>query len=482
MKYKYIVWDFNGTIIDDVKVGIDSVNPLLSARGLKTIDSIDKYREKFDFPIIEYYKNLGFDFEKEPYEKIAHEWVANYKRLSCEIKPVDGVLSLIEYFDTLGLEQMILSASEREMLEEKLSQLGIIKYFKSLLALDNIYAHSKLDIAKNYFKDKDKTKYLMIGDTTHDAYVAKEIGLDVVLVCGHHGRDKLEETSYPVYDDMRELFEAIKAEKFRIQEGFSMKSDKKSAPVAVIDSGVGGISVLSELKRIMPCENYIYYGDSANAPYGIKTREEVLNIMLENTEKLLSMGAKAIVVACNTATSAAVRVMREKYPELPIVGIEPAIKPALSVCDCPTVVVMATPLTLAEEKFNSLKERFAADEEIIPLPCPGLMEIIESGQTKGELVDAYVRDVFSPLADKKIDAVVLGCTHYPFIKEAIVKHLGKEVAVLDGSNGTAREAKRRIEAAGLENDSGMPGKIEYIFTSEKADVEGLCERLLEELK
>lgn len=261
-----------------------------------------------------------------------------------------------------------------------------------------------------------------------------------------------------------------------------MKIDRKSAPVAVIDSGVGGISVLSELIRVMPCENYIYFGDSANAPYGTKTREEVLNIMLENTEKLLSMGAKAIVVACNTATSAAVRVMREKYPELPIVGIEPAIKPALLICEHPTVVVMATPLTLAEEKFQNLKERFAAQEEIIPLPSPGLMEIIESGQTKGEIVDAYVRDIFAPFAGKKIDAVVLGCTHYPFVKKAIEKHLGEGVAVLDGSNGTAREAKRRIEAAGLENEGNTPGSIEYIFTSEKADIQSLCERLLGELK
>ncbi len=260
-----------------------------------------------------------------------------------------------------------------------------------------------------------------------------------------------------------------------------MCKDKKSAPIAVIDSGVGGISVLSELLRIMPRESYIYFADSKNAPYGVKTRDEVLSIMLENTETLLGKGAKAIVVACNTATSAAVRVMREMYPSLPIVGIEPAIKPAALVCEHPTVVVMATPLTLKEEKFKNLMNRFASDEEIIPLACPGLMEIIESGQTDGEVVDAYVRDIFAPISDKKIDAVVLGCTHYPFVKKALSKFLGDNVVILDGAAGTAREAKRRIEAAGLlcERDNH---DIKYVFTKQSDNKEDLCKRLLNELK
>ncbi|MBE6605686.1 MAG: glutamate racemase [Ruminococcaceae bacterium] len=260
-----------------------------------------------------------------------------------------------------------------------------------------------------------------------------------------------------------------------------MCKDKKNAPIAVIDSGVGGISVLSELLRIMPHESYIYFADSKNAPYGVKTRDEVLAIMLENTKILLGEGAKAIVVACNTATSAAVRVMREKYPSLPIVGIEPAIKPAALVCEHPTVVVMATPLTLKEEKFKNLMDRFASDEEIIPLACPGLMEIIESGQTDGEVVDAYVRDVFAPLGDKKIDAVVLGCTHYPFVKKTLEKFLGDNVVILDGAAGTAREAKRRIEAAGLLCESD-DHRIEYLFTKENDDKEELCKRLLSQLK
>lgn len=259
-----------------------------------------------------------------------------------------------------------------------------------------------------------------------------------------------------------------------------MELDKRYAPIAVVDSGVGGISVLIELLRIMPGENYIYFGDSANAPYGTKTHAEVLDIMLENTEKLLALGAKAIVVACNTATGAAVREMRSRYPDVPIVGIEPAIKPALKVCVHPAVLVMATPLTLSEEKFRLLKERFESDGEIIPLPCPGLMEIIESGETSGERVDAYLERLFVDIDKESIDAVVLGCTHYPFIKDAVQKYFGDKVVVLDGGNGTAREARRRIIEAGLENPGDKDTKTEYISTGNDDGMIELCKKLVNE--
>ncbi|MBQ7820875.1 MAG: HAD family hydrolase [Clostridia bacterium] len=212
MKYKYIVWDFNGTIVDDVRIGIDSVNPLLAARGLKTIDSVEEYRKKFGFPIKEYYRSLGFDFDAEPYEVIAHEWVRNYKALEPTVETVPGVRELIDCLTDMGVGQMILSASEREMLEEKLEKLGLFDKFSHILALDNIYAHSKLDIAKAYFKDKNKEEYLMIGDTSHDAQVAREVGIDAVLVeCGHHAKERLISTGYPVFDDMKQLLEHIKS-------------------------------------------------------------------------------------------------------------------------------------------------------------------------------------------------------------------------------------------------------------------------------
>ncbi len=258
-----------------------------------------------------------------------------------------------------------------------------------------------------------------------------------------------------------------------------MKTDKRNAPIAVIDSGIGGVSVLIELLKIMPNENYIYFGDSANAPYGIKTHEKVLSIMLENTEKLIGMGAKAIVVACNTATGAAVRVMREKHPDVPIVGIEPALKPAFEVCENPTVAVMATPLTLKEEKFLRLKSRFEDSGEILSIPCPGLMEIIEGGSTDRKTVDDYIKNVFLPYKDKKIDAVVLGCTHYSFIREAVEKYFGNDTRVLDGAGGTAREACRRIKEAGLENTKYGECDVKYINTKEDRKMTEYCKALVE---
>lgn len=253
----------------------------------------------------------------------------------------------------------------------------------------------------------------------------------------------------------------------------------RSGAIAVIDSGVGGISVLRELTKLMPDEKYIYFADSKNAPYGTKSKDEVRAIMLENTEALLSLGVKAIVVACNTATSAAVKVMREKYPELHIVGIEPAVKPAVEAFDSPTVVVMATPLTLAEEKFKSLSERFEGVAEIIPLACPGLMEIIEEGNTDGEVVDSYLNRLFAPLNNKKIDAVVLGCTHYPFVKGAVQRYFGENTRIFDGGEGTAREAKRRIHESGLESivSSDAP-EIEFISTNGDSKTVELCRKLL----
>ena len=141
--------------------------------------------------------------------------------------------------------------------------------------------------------------------------------------------------------------------------------------IAVFDSGVGGISVLRELTKIMPNEDFIYYGDSANAPYGTKTLEEVRKLTCEHARRLLfEEGAKGLVVACNTATSAAVRVLREMYPEIPIVGIEPAVKPAVLCKENPRVLVMATPMTIREEKFHKLMDRYTNQGEIIPLPCP----------------------------------------------------------------------------------------------------------------
>lgn len=254
---------------------------------------------------------------------------------------------------------------------------------------------------------------------------------------------------------------------------------EKEAPIAVMDSGVGGISVLSELVKLMPFENYIYYGDSANAPYGTKTKSTVLDITRKNLEALMEAGAKAAVIACNTATSAAAGQLRAEYPNFTIIGIEPAIKPASILFANPRVLVMATPLTLHEEKFQNLCRKYSEYEEIIPLPCPGLVELIEAGKLEGVEIDAYLHDLFLPHLEQKIDAVVLGCTHYPHIKTAIARCLPLRTTILDGGEGTARETFRRIKEAGLLNRTDAHGEIQIINSSDEKRLIDLSWELLE---
>ena len=247
-------------------------------------------------------------------------------------------------------------------------------------------------------------------------------------------------------------------------------------PIAVIDSGVGGISVLRELVKIMPEEKFLYFGDSKNAPYGTKSREEVLKITKGNLELLKKRGIKALVVACNTATSAAVRILREENPDLPIVGIEPAIKPASQLCDHPKVLVMATPLTLKEEKFSSLVARFAEKGEFISLPCPGLMELVETGDLENPKLRNYLDALFAPYFDENIDGIVLGCTHYPHIKHLILEIWNDKVTILDGGEGTARETRRRLIEKGLLRDGN--GSVEIINTSSDKKMIEISKKLL----
>ena len=249
-------------------------------------------------------------------------------------------------------------------------------------------------------------------------------------------------------------------------------------PIAVIDSGVGGISVLRELRRLMPNEHFLYLGDSANAPYGAKSRAEVLDITRANLESLKVRGIKALVIACNTATSAAAKALRAENPDLPIIGIEPAVKPAALLCDAPRVLVMATPLTLREEKFLSLVSRFSDRAEVISLPCPGLVELIEGGHLDDSEVDDYCRRLLSPYRELKIDAVVLGCTHYPHVRSVIARHL-PTAEILDGGEGTARETRRRLAELDLLSPPDREGKVEIETTANDPRLVDLCYFLLE---
>ncbi|MCI9077935.1 MAG: glutamate racemase [Lachnospiraceae bacterium] len=249
-------------------------------------------------------------------------------------------------------------------------------------------------------------------------------------------------------------------------------------PIGVFDSGVGGISVLRELVKQMPEEDYIYFGDSVHAPYGTKPLEEVRQLTINNICFLLESGAKSIVVACNTATSAAVAQLREMYPDVPLVGIEPAIKPAVMYKENSCVVVMATPMTLKQKKFQNLMHQYEDMADIVPLPCPGLMEFVERGILEGKELTMYLENLLGSVSNKKINSVVLGCTHYPFVKDVIQKIAGENVIIFDGGEGTAREMKRRLTEAGLLNQSGKKGKVRFINSLDTDDELKLCEFLL----
>ena len=251
----------------------------------------------------------------------------------------------------------------------------------------------------------------------------------------------------------------------------------KDHPIAVFDSGMGGISVLRELVKVMPNEDYIYFGDSANAPYGTRTTEEVRELTLGHARRFFDEGVKGIVIACNTATSAAVRVMRQMYPEIPIVGIEPALKPAATFMEHPKVLVMATPMTIREEKFRLLLEQYQDRAEVIPMPCPGLMDFVERGDLDGKDLEAYLNELLYGLKGQ-LDAVVLGCTHYPFVRGMVSRILGEEVRIFDGGEGTARYMRVCLEKAGLLNPSSKKGKIEFRNSSGDPAKLELCRFLL----
>lgn len=218
--------------------------------------------------------------------------------------------------------------------------------------------------------------------------------------------------------------------------------------IGVFDSGVGGISVLRHLRQELPMERFLYFGDGANAPYGTRSTEEIRDLTLKAAQQLMDRGVKALVIACNTATAAAVKDLRLKYPDTIIIGIEPALKLATDRYPQGTVGVMATPATLREGKFARLTERCAKHCTVIKLPATGLVELVEAGKGDSAEAEALLAPLLLP-HQGKLDAVVLGCTHYPFAAPTIRRLLGEGTDLLDGGHGTAIQTRRRLAEADL---------------------------------
>ena len=204
---------------------------------------------------------------------------------------------------------------------------------------------------------------------------------------------------------------------------------KKSDYIAVFDSGVGGISVLRQLLRVLPNERYLYFGDSINAPYGTRPEAEVRQLTIAAAEKLRKRGIKAFVIACNTATSASYEALREAFPDMAVIGIEPALAKAAEAFPGGHVGVMATPGTLKGARFLNNKARFDSVCRVTPLPAPGLMELVEAEKYDSPEADALL----DALLPQDLDALVLGCTHYPFTEPSIRRVRGEQVALFDGA-------------------------------------------------
>jgi glutamate racemase len=249
-----------------------------------------------------------------------------------------------------------------------------------------------------------------------------------------------------------------------------------AAPIGVFDSGVGGISVLREIRTRLPAESLLYVADSGHVPYGEKSPEFIRERSRLISEFLLARGAKALVLACNTATVAAVADLRERYPDLPIVGMEPAVKPAALATRSGVVGVLATSGTLKSAKFAALLDRFAADVRVVTQPCPGLVELIEAGELQSEATRALLSRYVEPLLAEGCDTLILGCTHYPFLRPLLAQMLPPSVALVDTGLAVARRLEHLLDQHGLRSVTG-PATAQFFTSGTPATLEALLPML-----
>jgi len=247
-----------------------------------------------------------------------------------------------------------------------------------------------------------------------------------------------------------------------------------------MDSGVGGLSVLREVRGLLPGEDLLYVADSAYCPYGAKGAEAIQRRVFWVVDRLLARGVKLVVVACNSATIAAIEALRVSYP-LPFAGMEPAVKPAAARTRSGVVGVLATEASLAGEKFHRLVSDHAAGVRVITIPCPALVEHVERGELVGEAVRASVAGYVSPLVGEGADVLVLGCTHYPFLRGVIEDVAGAGVEVLDTGAAVARRVVALLEQEGLRAGRVGGGRVELITTGEVRPFRRVVKTLMGEL-
>lgn len=248
------------------------------------------------------------------------------------------------------------------------------------------------------------------------------------------------------------------------------------APIGVFDSGVGGISVLQHIHALLPHEQLLYVADSRYAPYGSKTPQEIQSRCFEIADFLIARGVKAIVVACNTATAAAIDLMREKYT-MPIIGMEPAVKPAAEASKNGVIGVLATVGTLKSAQFAGLLESYGRNVKVVTQGCVGLVECIERGELRSDNTLNLLNKYCQPLLDEGADTIVLGCTHYPFVKPLIQQIVGENVTLIDTGAAVAKHLQKRLAALDLLTQQYQTGAVRFWTNSQAADAKSVIEAL-----
>ena len=243
--------------------------------------------------------------------------------------------------------------------------------------------------------------------------------------------------------------------------------------IGILDSGVGGISVLQKAVELLPNENFIYFGDNANAPYGPRPLEEICDLSARAIDRLLRQDVKALVLACNTMTSAYGAAIRSRV-SIPVIGMEPAVKPASLARTGGVVLALATKATLSLEKFTRLMELYG--DGVIPVVGSGLVELVEAGKAESSEARTALAALFAPYMDRQVDGIVLGCTHYPFLRRQI-EHFFPDAQIFDGREGTVRQLRNRLEECGLLTKRATPGEVR-LETSGNEETLVLMDRLL----
>lgn len=248
-------------------------------------------------------------------------------------------------------------------------------------------------------------------------------------------------------------------------------------PIGVFDSGLGGLSVLRDLCALLPAEDILYYADNAYCPYGLRSQPEIQQRSRLITSLLIDRGAKAIVVACNTASSMAIIDLRLYFPGLDIIGLEPAVKPAVKLTRSGKVGVLATPRTVAGARLRWLIETHGGGVEVHTVAAAGLVELVELGELSGPGVEEVLRPLLDPMIAAGVDVIVLGCTHYPFLRGSIEGYMGPGVPVIDSGSAIGRRTRHVLETAGFLTSNSAPGTLRIMTSASVADVEPVA-RLL----